>query len=208
MDEFDTNNDNKDIVWLLKELKRETAGIDSLGNPHLNLIRAMKSLVNMKQGQDESDDDCAKRMNANYEALKLAGCENVAKSPELLTKSGTTATKKEEEVEKENFLAVLLLVNSDPNWCSALNKELAHSSQLGNDNYPKTSSATFELMHRRSGSYNTGGRDGRGGRGDRFSTGGRGGGGRYSRAFQFVQQQEGSMPDGCTLLAGRDGTTM
>ena len=102
-------------------------------------------------------------MNANYEALKLSGGEHVAKSPELLTKTGTTATKKEEEAEKEKFLAVLLLVHSDPNRHGALNKELVHSSQLGNDDYPKTSSTTFELMRRRSGSHNTRGRGGRSG---------------------------------------------
>ena len=183
LDDFDAKNGDKDIVWLLKELKRETDGTDSLGNPCLNLIRAMKSLVNMKQGQDESDDDHVKRMNANYEALKLAGGEHVAKSPELMTKAGTTVTKKEEEAEKEKFLAVLLLINSDPNRHSALNKELVHSSQLGNDDYPKTSSATFELMRRRSGSHDNGGRGDRGGRSDRSSTGGRGGSGLYSRAF-------------------------
>ena len=208
LDDYELKECNKDISWLLGELKRETAGIDSLGNAHLNLIKALKTMVNMKQGPDESDDNYLKRMNASYDSLVLAGGGHIVESPTLMTVAGSSATAKEKAAEKEKFLAVLLLVNADPSRYSHLNKELVHSSQLGNDNYPKTSSATYELLRRRSGSYDVSGPGARHHRSDRHSTGGRGAGGRYGRAFQFVQQQESSMPVGCTLVAGRDGTTM
>ena len=38
LDDYEAKEDAKSIVWLLKELLRETAGIDSLGNPYLNLV--------------------------------------------------------------------------------------------------------------------------------------------------------------------------
>ena len=63
-----------------------------------------------------------------------------------------------------------------------------HSSQLGNDDYPKTSSATYELMRRRSGSYDVGRRGNRGGNNNGTYHGTCGGGGHYGRAFQFIQQ--------------------
>ena len=41
-EQFETKDEERDIVWLMKELQRETAGIDNLGNKHVNLIKAMK----------------------------------------------------------------------------------------------------------------------------------------------------------------------
>ena len=71
LDDYNTKEEGKDIVWLLTQLQRETAGIDSLGNRHIALIKTLRTLINMRQGADESDDGCLKRMKTmlNHENL-------------------------------------------------------------------------------------------------------------------------------------------
>ena len=96
-----------------------------------------------------------------------------------------------------------MLLNADSGRYGNLNREITHSTQLGNDDYPKISSSTYELIHRRSGGYDNNDRSHRNTR-----TGGRGGrGGRNGRALQFIQQSE-NLPEGCVPVPGRDGTTM
>ena len=83
---------------VIKELLRETAGINSLGNPHLNLIKALKVFLNMKQGQDESNDSYMKRSKASMDALRIAGGGYVLTSPDLMKIGGSTPTDKEKQV--------------------------------------------------------------------------------------------------------------
>ena len=45
---FESKNNAKDINWLSNELKRETSGIKPLGNKHVNYLRALELLLNMK----------------------------------------------------------------------------------------------------------------------------------------------------------------
>jgi hypothetical protein len=211
LNDFESKNDDKDIAWLLTELKRETAGIDAMGNKHVNYIKALRATLNLRQGNDESDEKYLKRMNASVEVLKLAGGGHVLASPDLIDMSGLTPTKQEESIESEKFLGALLLLNANPSRYASLNKELVHSAQLGIDNYPKSSSSTYELLCRRSGRYDThgGGRGGHGSRySDRSSSGGRHGGSRYGRSYEFFQQPSTSFPDGVTPVPGRDGTTI
>jgi hypothetical protein len=182
LNDFENKNDDKDIAWLLTELKRETAGIDAMGNTHVNYIKALRATLNLCQGNDESDEKYLKRMNASVEALKLAGSSHVLASPDLIEMSGLNPTKQEEGIESKKFLGVLLLLNADPSRYASLNKELVHSAQLGIDNYPKSSYSKYELLCRCSGHYDTHG-GGRGGHGshysDRSSSGGRHGGSCY-----------------------------
>ena len=64
-------------------------------------------------------------------------------SPDLFTKAGTKSTTQEENVELDKFGAS----NADPRRYAAFIKK------LGNDQYPTTSSAVYELMCRKSGRY-------------------------------------------------------
>ena len=133
----------------------------------------------MTQGQDESDDSYLKRSKASMDALCITGGGHVLTSPDLMKIGGSTPIDKEKQVESEKFLAVLLLLNADSGRYGNLNRELTYSAQLGNDDYPKTSSSTYELLHRRSGGYDNNDRLHRNTR-----TSGRGFcGGRYGRAF-------------------------
>ena len=206
LDDYDNRENAKDITWLMDQLRRETVGIDSMGNKHVNLIKAMKLLLNMRQGQEENEDIYLKRMKANTESLKLAGGKHILTSPDLMTIAGTTATDQETNVEIDKFMGILLLLNSDTQRYSDLQVELAQDAQLGNDNYPQTTASTYELMCRRSGRYDHFGRSGRGGR--HGGRGGRGRGGRYTsgRGNSGMQFTQTTIPEGVTLIPGRDGS--
>jgi len=197
LDDYDTKEEGRDIVWLLTQLQRETAGIDSLGNRHITLIKTLRTLINMRQGADEIDDGYLKRMKANAESLKLAGGRHVMISSNLITKAGTKATTQEENVELDKFLAALFLSNADPRRYAELNKELLHSAQLGNDQYPTMSSAAYELMCRRSGRYEHRSRSNN----SRDNS-------RHGGRLQFLQRgnNTNAKSDGEDLTPGKDGT--
>ena len=203
LDDYEDKETKKDIPWLMEQLQRETVGIDSMGNKYVNLIKAIKLLINMRQGQEESDDVYLKRMKANAESLKLAGGKHIFVSPELITSAGSTVTAKETSTEIDKFLGFLLLLNADQQRYGDLQKELAQDAQLGNDNYPQTTASTYELLCRRSGRYESFGRPGRGGRNG--GRGGRGYSGRGNRGMQFLQS---AIPEGVTLIPGKDGTVV
>ena len=123
-------------------------------------------------------------------------------SPRLIDKNGTQPTEKEKKVESEKFMAVLLLLNSDPIRYKALNTELLHSAQLKEDDeYPKTSSSAYELMCRRSGRYEnilT----------PRYESSHRRINNGYRRAVQFLQDGNTGPPNNCSLVTGLDNTTI
>ena len=90
--DFDSKDSDRDVDWLLKQLQKETAGIDSLGNKHVNHIKALRQVVNLKQGSEEDNDSYLKRFCTSVDALKLAGGGHVLTSPDLISKAGTVAT--------------------------------------------------------------------------------------------------------------------
>ena len=60
--DFDDKDDDKDIIWILNQIKREATGFDSLGNKPINFIKAIKRLFNSRQGSEEDEDSYIKRM--------------------------------------------------------------------------------------------------------------------------------------------------
>ena len=113
------------------------------------------------------------------------------------------ASAQEEKIELDKFLGALFITNADKGKYGSLQDALVFDSQLGEDHYPKSLFSAYELLCCRGGRYDsarsqTSDQLNQGGRGDRGVTG------RYTRAYEFLQQQ---MPAGTTLVAGRDGTT-
>ena len=78
----------------------------------------------MRQGADEIDGGCLKRLRSSADALKLAGGDHLLVSPTFINKVGSRASDKEFKIESEEFLAILLLSNADPGRYKALNTEL------------------------------------------------------------------------------------
>ena len=69
------------MIWILKNLKKVSTGIDSLGNKHVNYFNAIKYFVNIRQGSLEGDDSYIKRTRSEIENLILAGGFHMLCSP-------------------------------------------------------------------------------------------------------------------------------
>ena len=94
MDDYEGKEDAKGTVWLSEEVLRETTGIDSRGNPHLNLIKVLNVFLNVKQGQDKSNDSYLKQSKVSMDALRITGGDHVSTSPNLMKIGVGTLTDK------------------------------------------------------------------------------------------------------------------
>ena len=107
-----------------------------------------------QQGNEEDDESCMKQINMRVDALKLVGGGHVISSPNIVIKAPAS---KEKDSETQKFIVVLFTMNSDSGINGSLNRNLAHESQLGNNNYHMLLSSTHELLSRHSSRYETNG---------------------------------------------------
>ena len=75
---------DKDFIWLLRNPKKVSTGIDFLGNKCVNYFNAPKYFVNVRQGPLEGDNGYIKRAIPAIKTLILAGGRNVLCSPEIM----------------------------------------------------------------------------------------------------------------------------
>ena len=87
-----------DLLWLLRELKKATSGIDDRSNTYVSMHDAISTLYRMKQGAQETNDHYLARFKTNINAVELAGGAHLFFSPEL---AGADDTMTEEERESE-----------------------------------------------------------------------------------------------------------
>ena len=63
--EFKENMVNSDVILILKELKLATSDIDTNTNKYENIIEALLTLFNTRQGNTESNNGYLKRFKSN-----------------------------------------------------------------------------------------------------------------------------------------------
>ena len=206
MDEYNTKKEGQDVIWLLKQVKVSTSGLDEKTNKFLQYHQAILRFWNMRQKPEESTDAYFKRYNSLLQTLEFAGGSHIFYSDDLVDKDiqvgenpNRNPTKKEKEACEERVKAMCLMQRSDPNRFAPLLEELKNSSFLGKDDYPKTAAEAYALLLRRASPV---------------PSGNRGGGGRHG--VQFVQAYgndgAGNNPrrnnsnDDLELVAGRDGS--
>ena len=152
-----------ELLWLLTQLKKATAGIDDKANPFVTIHNAMSALYKMRQGNNESNDRYLERFKANVLATELTYGSHVFYSPELSGKERHLSTHQEITLQEEKSKAVLLLMNSDMGRYQKLATSLEDATYLSRDEYPTTTAAMYELMikHTRSLGGSTNGRNDR-----------------------------------------------
>jgi hypothetical protein len=151
---YEENEKNKNVKWLLEEVKKIMTGIDKLGNRHITYLSALKSFVNMHQGQNESDDSLLKCAKSMVETLSLAGGEHIFYSPQLCEETSPNyPTNDKKKVKMDKFCAVHLLSAANPHRYKELNEELINASYVGCDEYLTTPSSAYELLVWRSGRF-------------------------------------------------------
>ena len=75
--QFTVKHKEKDVTWILNNLKTVSTGIDSLGNKHVNYFNALKYFVNMRQGPLEGNNGYIKRARLSIESLIFDGGHHV-----------------------------------------------------------------------------------------------------------------------------------
>jgi len=97
-------------LWLLKIIKKITAGIDTKTNPALTLHEQLLVFFTTKQGQNESDDNYLNHFNSCLKNLELAGGEHLFCSPQILGKDLFKASNDEINAKKEHFKAMCFIL--------------------------------------------------------------------------------------------------
>ena len=147
--EFKDRYDTVDTIWLVKELKKATSGIDNKSYPVLTLLDSIHTLFSMKQSEAEPNDRYLERFKSNVNTIELAHGEYIF-CPTSFVKpvDPNNITAAEKKIECEKMKAALLLRNSDHKRYGALSHRLREGVTLGRNEYPETLSSMYELMVR------------------------------------------------------------
>ena len=139
---FKQKQHDSDIVWLLAEVKRLSAGInDKREDSIMILLDQLTSLFNFYQKDELSNADYLKEFNMKVDLVKAAGGESVF---EVGCKPGT-----DKDAFREEFLGKMLLRKSNNKRFSLLKTRLSESLYVhGKNSYPVSRPDTFELLCR------------------------------------------------------------
>ena len=72
------------MIWILKNLKTVSSGIESLGNKRVNYFNDITYFGNMRQGPLEGDYGYIKRARSSIKTLMLSGGSRVLCSPYIM----------------------------------------------------------------------------------------------------------------------------
>ena len=110
----DCNKRKCNVIWLLKELKDITSGLDHKGNKHVTLNEAMLIFSTMKQRNNEPNDAYLTRFNSNVETLVSSGGKHLLCSPDLIEAvDPAKPTSHEMNVEIERLKAIIFIRRTD-----------------------------------------------------------------------------------------------
>ena len=141
-----TASDTYDVKWLMRETKKAVNGIDSKANPYATMHEAIGIMYRMRQGQHESNDGYVERFKNNALTVDMVQGSNIFYSPGIAGKSYAEASNEEIYSARQANMAVLMLLNSDPNRYGNLSTSLKEGASLGRDEYPTTVAGMYELM--------------------------------------------------------------
>ena len=148
-DEFIDRDTDFDCIWLLKQCKMISSGIDKRGNKHHTLVKLLIHFINIRQHPLESNDSFRTRLDAAVLTLELANGKHVLCSEKLIVAQNTSSpTAKEISEEEEKFKAMLMVVQADGNRYGTLQSNLEEGVLLGRDEYPKTVTSAYELLQK------------------------------------------------------------
>ncbi len=134
-----------DVLWLIRELKKATSGIDDRSNTYVSMHDAISTLYRMKQGAQETNDHYLARFKTNVNAVELAGGAHLFFSPELAG-ADDTITDEEKDSEIDQSKAILLLKCADDVRYGDLSDKLREGTYLDRDEYPRSIAMMYDLM--------------------------------------------------------------
>ena len=72
LSQYEDHSSDLDVLWLIKEVKAATSGIDKNSDPRSPLIDALAVIFKMKQGGTEANDNYLERCKANVGVVELS----------------------------------------------------------------------------------------------------------------------------------------
>ena len=149
---YETSSSKFDALWLLREIKKATSGIDNKSNAYVSMHDAISQLYQTKQGNQESNDNYLARFKTNIAAVELTGVKHVFPSPTISGMTIQEMTQQDLEEEMGKSKAIILLKCVDNNRFSALSKRLRDAMYLDHDKYPISIATMYDLMIKSCGS--------------------------------------------------------
>ena len=152
---YDEMYDRLDVLWLVKELKKATSGIDSKSDPRLTFHRAMSELYKLRQGEAEGNDKYLERFQSCVNTVELAQGKDIFCIDSMAKSEGSVGLSDEDRaIEEQRSKAVLFLELSDMKRYGNLSSDLENSAALGRHEYPHTVGAMYEVMVKQRGLNN------------------------------------------------------
>ncbi len=137
-----------DSVWLLQTTKKVISGVTQQSNVYHSTFCALKDLYNLRQKSDETVEEYFCHLKASTDFVQLSNGTQVFDNQRLIAlEIGDDPNVTKLDVE-QRFLAMMFIENACTVRYAALWKELASSTAMKMDKYPKTmSEATYLLTH-------------------------------------------------------------
>ena len=86
-EEYLTKSKTFESLWLMRDTKKTTTGIELKLNKYVSLYHTIKNFMNMKHGKAEPNNVFKLHFDNVYDAMELAGGDNILRS-EQLTNNG------------------------------------------------------------------------------------------------------------------------
>ena len=94
--EYEQKSKVFDSIWLLEKAKLISSGVDEKANKYYTLLKALMTMCNVRQGQNESNDSFRKRIDSVVLTVNLVGGDDMLYSKSISTAADPKAPKKEE----------------------------------------------------------------------------------------------------------------
>ena len=187
LDQYKARSDNFDVVWLLQQLRDICNQFEKTEQRHLGLFRAMLTVVNHRQGANQTTSDYYDTLIDLIDVYEAYGGK-LQNPPDRILTGDAYRQMTEDQLEsamRQYAIATMLIENADDGRYGSLKKDLRNHFSRGTDQYPHQTGTDADAqliwhhddanMKRRPNrkAKKDGGR-GRGGGGGR-GTGGRGG---------------------------------
>ena len=138
-----------DSAWLLEKSKLISSGVDEKANKYLSLLKAITTMVNIRQGQNESNDSFRKRIDSVAMTVTLIGGDKMLYSGEIANVNDPDKpTKDELKTEVQRIKAMLMIIRSDYIRYGDLQESLLEGMHKGRDEFPKTVVDAYDLLQR------------------------------------------------------------
>ena len=125
---YETSSSKFDALWLLREIKKATSGINDKANAYVSMHDAISQLYRMKQDSQESNENYLARFKTNVAAVELTEGKHIFALPIInsLLIEEMSAEELDEEMDKSKD--IILLKCADKSRFSALAKRLKEAT--------------------------------------------------------------------------------